>query len=163
MHLQTDILSTITNMNSKKQFDLTVNHKQPDRVVIDFGSTAVTGIHVRIVESLRKYYGLENKPIRVIEPFQMLGEIDQELQEQLGVDVIGALGSTGMFGFNNNEPFKLFKTFWGQEVLVPENFNTRIDVRGDLVIYPCGDTSVPPSGKMPKNGYFFDAIIRQPP
>lgn len=150
-------------MNSKELFDLTVNHKQPDRVVVDFGSTVVTGIHVRIVECLRDYYGLEKKPVRVIEPFQMLGEIDVELQEQVGTDVIGAWGRTSMFGFNNHEPFKLFKTFWGQEVLVPENFNTSFDPNGDLVIYPCGDIHVSPSGKMPKSGYFFDAIIRQQP
>jgi hypothetical protein len=66
-------------MTSKERFDLTVNHKQPDRVVVDFGGTAVTGIHVQSVENLRKHYGLEKKPVRVIEPYQMLGEIDQEL------------------------------------------------------------------------------------
>ena len=57
-------------MNSKQQFDLTINHRQPERVVVDFGSTAVTGIHVRIVEWLREYYGLEKRPVRVIEPFR---------------------------------------------------------------------------------------------
>src|SRR5690554_1360847 len=150
-------------MNSKEQFDLTVNHKQPDRVVVDFGSTAVTGIHARIVECLRDHYGLEKKPVRVIEPFQMLGEVDAELQQVMGIDVIGAWGPTSMFGFNNHAPFKLFKTFWGQEVLVPEGFNTSLDPNGDLVIHPEGDVSVPPSGKMPKSGYFFDAIVRQPP
>lgn len=150
-------------MNSKEQFDLTVNHKQPDRLVVDFGSNSVTGIHVRIVEGLRRYYGLEKKPVRVIEPFQMLGEVDAELQAQIGIDVIGAWGPASMFGFDNNGPFKAFKTFWGQEVLVPENFNTSIDSNGDLVIYPCGDIHVPPSGKMPKSGFFFDAIIRQQP
>jgi hypothetical protein len=31
------------------------------------------------------------------------------------------------------------------------------------LIYPQGDTSAPPSGRMPRGGYFFDAIIRQQP
>ncbi len=150
-------------MNSKEQFDLTVNHEQPGRIVVDFGSTAVTGIHVLTVQGLREYYGLKKKPIRVIEPFQMLGEVDADLQEQLGVDVIGAWGRTSMFGFYNHEPFKLFKTLWGQEVLVPENFNTSLDPNGDVVIYPEGDIDARPSGRMPKSGYFFDAIVRQPP
>jgi hypothetical protein len=30
-------------------------------------------------------------------------------------------------------------------------------------MYPEGDTSVPPSGMMPKSGYFFDALDRQQP
>jgi hypothetical protein len=53
--------------------------------------------------------------------------------------------------------------FNGLEVLVPEDFNVTIDDRGDTLIYPEGDTSVPPSGRMPKGGYFFDCIVRQEP
>ena len=30
-------------------------------------------------------------------------------------------------------------------------------------MYPEGDTSQPPSGMMPKSGYFFDALNRQEP
>jgi hypothetical protein len=46
---------------------------------------------------------------------------------------------------------------------VPEDFNVTIDDRGDTLIYPEGDTSVPPSGRMPKDGFFFDCIVRQEP
>jgi hypothetical protein len=148
-------------MTSKERFDLTVNHKQPDRLVVDFGSTAVTGIHVQSVENLRKYYGLKSKPVRVIEPYQMLGEVDQELVDAMGIDVIGAWGKNNMFGIYNHSPFREFKTFWGQTVLVPENFNTTNDEKGDLLIYPEGDLSVAPSARMPKASYFFDAIVRQ--
>jgi hypothetical protein len=48
-------------------------------------------------------------------------------------------------------------------VLVPENFNTTTDANGDILIYPEGDVTVPPSGRMPKGYYFFDTLIRQPP
>lgn len=149
-------------MDSRQQFLKTVNHRQSDRVVIDMGSTGVTGIHVLAVEKLRNYFGLEKRPVRVTEPYQMLGEVDPELQQAIGIDVVGAWGKNNMFGIYNQAPFKPFKTFWGQEVLVPENFNTTLDVKGDLLIYPEGDTTVPASAKMPQSGYFFDAIIRQP-
>ena len=150
-------------MTSRERFNLTVNHKQPDRIVIDFGSTAVTGIHVLAVENLRKYYGLKSVPVRVIEPYQMLGLIDDDLLEAMGIDVIGAWSKNSMFGIYNHEPLKELKTFWGQTVLVPEGFNTTYDTNGDLLIYPEGDVSVPPSSRMPKAGYFFDAIVRQEP
>ena len=153
----------ITMKTSRELFKQTVNHEQPERMVIDFGSTAVTGIHVLAVENLRKHFGLEQKPVRVIEPFQMLGEVDEELQEILNIDVISALGEDNLFGFYNNAPFKEFETFWGQTVLVPENFNTKIDEKGDLLMFPAGDMSVPASAKMPQASYFFDAIIRQEP
>jgi hypothetical protein len=150
-------------MTSKERFDLTVNHRQPDRIVVDMGATAVTGIHVLVVENLRKYYGLEQRPVRVIEPYQMLGLVDGELIEAMGIDVVGAWGKNNMFGIYNHEPLKEFRTFWGQTVLVPEGFKTTDAENGDLLIYPEGDTSVPPSARMPKASYFFDAIVRQEP
>lgn len=150
-------------MNSRELFQKTVNHQSPEKMVVDLGATAVTGIHVLAVERLREHYGLAKQPVRVIEPFQMLGEVDEELRQAIGIDVTGAWGRNNMFGIYNHAPFKLFKTFWGQEVLLPEGFNTSYDEKGDLMIHPEGDLSVPPSGRMPKAGYFFDAVIRQEP
>lgn len=150
-------------MNSKEQFLKTINHKQPDRIVVDLGSTAVTGIHVRAVSLLHKYLGLEQKPVRIIEPFQMLGEVTEELIDSLGIDVIGAWGTNNMFGFYNHAPFKEWITPWGQQVMVPVNFNVTTNESGDLFMHPEGDTSIPPSARMPKTGFFFDAVIRQDP
>ncbi len=150
-------------MNSREQFLKTVNHKQPDRVVIDLGATPVTGIHIQTISKLRRHFGLQRKPIRVIEPFQMLGEVGWELIDSIGIDVIGAWGKNNMFGFHNHAPYKEWKTPWKQRVMVPLNFNVTKDENGDLLMYPEGDTSVPPCAKMPKASYFFDAIIRQEP
>lgn len=150
-------------MNSRQQFVKTINHQQADRIILDLGSTAVTGIHVKTVSNLRRHFGLQRKPVRVIEPFQMLGEIGWELIDAIGIDVIGAWGRTNMFGFPNHGPYKEWKTPWGQRVMVPLNFNVTTDEHGNILMYPEGDTSIPPSAKMPKAGYFFDAIIRQDP
>ncbi len=145
---------------SRENFLKTVNHQQPDRVVVDFGSTGVTGIHVLIVEKLRDYYGLLKKPVKVIEPYQMLGEIDNELIEAMDIDVIGLFSEKNMFGVSNDN-WTVHKTLWGQEVLFPGEFNYTYTVNGDILMYPEGDTSVPPSAIMPKSGYFFDALDRQ--
>lgn len=147
---------------SKRDFLKTINHQQPDKVVVDFGSTAVTGIHVLIVEKLRKYFGLEKRPVKVIEPYQMLGEIDPELINAMDIDVIGLFSAKNMFGVPN-EDWKVHKTLWGQEVLFPGNFNYTYNSNGDILMYPEGDTSVAPSGMMPRSGYFFDALDRQQP
>lgn len=150
-------------MSSREQFLKTVNHKQPDRVVIDFGSTSVSGMHIQTISKLRRHFGLQRKPIRVIEPFQMLGEVGWELIDSIGIDVISAWGKNNIFGFHNHAPYKEWKTPWGQRVMVPLEFNTTTDKNGDLLMYPEGDTSVPPCAKMPKASYFFDAINRQEP
>jgi uroporphyrinogen-III decarboxylase len=147
---------------SKERLIDSLNHRQPDKIPVDLGSTAVTGIHVLAIERLRDFYGLEKRPVRLIEPYQMLGEIEDDLSEILHLDVIGILASNTLFGFPNDD-WKEYRTHWGQLLLVPGKFNTIIDENGDSLIFPEGDTSVPPSGKMPKKGYFFDAIIRQDP
>jgi hypothetical protein len=148
--------------SSRQNLLKTLNHQQPDKVVVDFGSTAVTGVHVLIVEKLRNYYGLEKKPVKVVEPYQMLGEIDQELLDAIDIDVIGLAGAKNMFNVPN-EGWTQHKTLWGQEVLFPATFNYTLNSNGDILMYPEGDTSVPPSAMMPKSGYFFDALDRQKP
>jgi hypothetical protein len=149
-------------MTSKELLQATLKHKDPGKIVVDFGGTAVTGIHVLAIENLRKYYHLPYMPVRLIEPYQMLGEIDNELSSIMGIDVIGKTPRINMFGFEN-KGWHEFKTFWGQVLLVPEDFITSIDDNGNLLIYPEGDATAAPSGKMPKASYFFDTIIRQEP
>jgi hypothetical protein len=41
-------------MTSRERLQATLNHQQPDHVCVDFGATAVTGIHVSVVDKLRK-------------------------------------------------------------------------------------------------------------
>jgi len=41
-------------VNSRQRLQAALNHPQPDRVCVDFGATFVTGIHVAIVDKLRK-------------------------------------------------------------------------------------------------------------
>ncbi len=148
-------------MTPRERLQAALDHRQPDRVPVDFGSTAVTGMHVSAVTRLRRVLLKDDSHrVKVIEPYQMLGEVDQALRDQLGIDVVGVLGRKTLFGFENRD-WKPFTLFDGTPVLVPGDFNTTIDASGDLLIYPEGDTSVPPSGRMPKGGYFFDSIVRQ--
>ena len=72
------------------------------------------------------------------------------------------MGPRTLFGFENTA-WKPFTLFDGTEVLVPARFNVTESGNGGWFIYPEGDTSVPPSGYMPRNGFYFDAICRQNP
>ena len=130
------------------------------RVPMDFGSTPVTGIHVSCVAELREHYGLERRPVKIHEPFQMLGWIDDDLREAMGVDTAGVFPRTTLFGF----PVENWKEwrFRGLDVLVPERFEVREEPDGGLVIFPEGDRTAAPSGRMPAGSAFFDSIVRQP-
>ncbi len=149
-------------MTSRERILTTLKHRQPDRIPIDFGGTATSGMHVSCIADLRDYYGLEKRLVKVHEPYQMLGWIDEDLKEILGIDIEPVIGRNTLFGFPN-ENWKPWRMPNGLEVLVSEHFKTTVDENGNTLIYPQGDISAPPSGKMPKEGHFFDTIIRQEP
>lgn len=151
-------------MTSRERVQTVLEHKEPDRMPLDLGGSSVTGMQVDTVYKLRQALRLDEPgtPIKVTEPYQMLGEIKPDLMEALGVDVVGLGKPATMFGFKN-EGWKPWTTFEGTPVLVPEGFNTEPDANGDILMYPEGDKSVPPSGRMPKGGFYFDSIVRQPP
>jgi len=119
-------------------------------------------MHVTCVAALRDYYGLERRPVKVIEPGQLLGEIDGELQAIIGIDTEGVSRRMNRFGFPMAD-WKPWRTPQGLEVLVPGRFMTTTDESGDILLYPQGDLSASPSARMPEGGYFFDSIIRQQP
>ncbi len=163
MNAMERIGSSAKKISSKRKRVIdAINHRTPDRVPMDFGGSAVTGMHVSCVAELRDYYGLEKRPVKVIEPYQMLGLIEDDLKDAIGIDVTPLLSRTNMFGFENRD-WKSW-TFNGLEVLVPEGFRVSVEPeKGGALIYPKGDTSAPPSGHMPKDGFFFDSVIRQKP
>ncbi|MEI6177649.1 MAG: uroporphyrinogen decarboxylase family protein [Verrucomicrobiota bacterium] len=148
-------------MTRKERVITALNHQQPDQVPIDFGSTFITGIHCSVVAALRDHYGLEKRLVKVCEPFQMLGEVEEDLMDAMGVDVVSIFPRYTIFGFPN-ENWKTWRCPWGQEVLVSDHFRT-FEKSDGVYIYPKGDTSAPASGHMPTTGYFFDSIIRQEP
>lgn len=151
-------------MNSRERVELALNHREPDRVPLDLGGCGQTGMHVDTVYLLRQALGLDvpGTPVKVVEPYQMLGEIKMDLVECLGVDVVGLSTPGTLFGFKN-EGWKPWTTFGGTPVLVPADFNTGLDESGDLYMYAGGDKSYPPSAKMPAGGFYFDSLKRQQP
>jgi len=151
-------------MTSRERIFTTCAHRQPDKLPVDFGGGFQTGIHVSMVYKLRQALGLDQPgtPVKVVEIYQMLGEIAPDLQTALGVDVVSLHGTGTMFGFPQTE-FKAWQLADGTPVLVPTDFNTHYEPNGDLLQWPANDRSVAPSGRMPAGGHFFDAIIRQEP
>lgn len=151
-------------LTSRERVTMALNHQQPDRPPLDLGASAVTGMHVSSVYRLRQALRLDapGAPVKVVEPYQMLGEIGGDLRDALGVDVVGLSGSKNMFGFKNTG-WKPWQFHDGTPLLVPEDFNIEPEPNGDLYMYACGDRSAPPCAKMPAGGWYFDSIDRQQP
>lgn len=151
-------------MTSRERVAAALEHREPDRVPLDIGATTVTGISAWALYRLRVALGLsaEGEPVRVTEPYQLLGEVTDDLREALGIDTQGMGGSKTLFGWENRDwrPWTLPD---GTPVLVPAAFNTQPEPDGSVLQYPEGDRACEPCARMPAGGYYFDTLCRQPP
>lgn len=149
-------------MTSRERVRAAINHEKPDRIPLDLGSTLVTGIHASTYARLKKALGIVGGDIRIWDPFQMLAEVEEAVRRSLGVDTYGIQLPTTIFGYKN-EAWKPFRMFDGTEAFISGRSALDVQANGDIVQYPRGDRSAPPSGRMPKGGYYFDTIVRQEP
>jgi hypothetical protein len=143
-------------MSSRERVRLALEHQESDCVPLDLGATTVTGMHVDTVYRLRQALDLDapGTPVKIIEPFQMLGEIKPDLLNTLAIDTALVNGTGTAFGFPL-EGWKEWETFGGTPALVSAEFNTQPEPNDDLLLYPQGDRSVPASGRMPRGGVLF--------
>lgn len=147
-------------MNSRERVLTAFMHQEADRVPVDFGGLSCGTMHASCIAKLRDYFGLEKRPVKVLEPFIMIGEIDEDLKELIGVDACAVMGPTTAFG-QRRENWKEWELPDGTPVLVPGDFEVTDDGKGGWYLYPQGDITVEPSGHMPQNGLYFDPIARQ--
>jgi hypothetical protein len=150
-------------MNARERFRKAIDHEQPDRPPLDLGATWVTGISASAYARLRRVLGLEARPPRIHEPYQLLGDVEEDVRQKLGVDVIGLWTPSTIFGFRTDVGWKPWTMPDGTAVMVSNEFQVKVEENGDTLIYPKGDRTARPSGRLPKGGSFFDAIVRQDP
>jgi len=77
-------------MTSRQRLQATLRHHAVDRLCVDFGAGFQTGLGAAAVHRLRRaILGESEHRVKVIEPYQMLGEIDDPLRQALRLDVVG--------------------------------------------------------------------------
>jgi hypothetical protein len=140
-----------------------LDHKVPDRIPVGLCICSGVGIHATTIYRLRQALELDppGTPVKVVEPFVMIGEIKPDLMDAIGCDVVAIPGPANAFGFRN-EGWKPWTFHDGTPLLVPEKFNTDPEPDGSILMYPEGDRSSSHSGVMPMGGWYFDAVVRQP-
>jgi hypothetical protein len=149
---------------SRERVQRALNHQEADRVPLDLGGTLVSSMHVTSVYLLRQALKLDEPgtPVKVVEPYQMLGEIKPDLLDVIGADIVPLNPTKTLLGFHTRD-WKPWDFHDGTPLLVPGDFNTEPEANGDILQYPEGDRSAPASARMPKGGYYFDSIVRQEP
>ncbi|MCP4215266.1 MAG: methyltransferase [bacterium] len=75
-------------MNSRERVLAALNHKEPDRVPIDFSGHRSSGISAMLYPKLRAFLGLPPRPVRVYDPIQQLAIVDDDMLDMFRVDTI---------------------------------------------------------------------------
>jgi hypothetical protein len=114
---------------SRGRLNQTLNHIEPDRVVMDLGATPITGINANALARLRDALHLEKRKVKISEPLQLLGEVEEDVRQALQIDCVEVSNGYNMFGFSNagRKPWTMQT---GLEVDVPADFNTTVDENG---------------------------------
>jgi uroporphyrinogen decarboxylase len=82
-------------MNSRERVLKTIRHEEPDRVPLDLGGMASTGIMAIAYNKLKQRMGINPGPTRVYDVGQQLAEIDLEILAHFDCDVISMRNSLG--------------------------------------------------------------------
>lgn len=144
-------------MNSRERVLKAINHEEPDRVPVDLGGTVVSGIMASALVRLREHLGLDRK-VKVIETYQMLGEVAWDLVEHFDIDVLPVQPESAGFEHIPNRDYKPFTLFDGTDVLVPGVFDVTVSPDGDWLMHEACDPTKPVIARMPKDGYYFDKL-----
>ncbi len=75
-------------MTSRERILAALNHREPDRVPVDFSGHRSSGIAAVAYPKLREFLGLPPKSIRVYDVIQQLAIVDEDVLDRLGVDTI---------------------------------------------------------------------------
>ncbi|MFI3168248.1 MAG: uroporphyrinogen decarboxylase family protein [Bacillota bacterium] len=146
-------------MTSRERLIETINHRQPDKIVVDMGGSPQTGIACSTLSKLREFYGLDKKPVKVQECMQMLGVVEEDIRNIVGGDCIGLWRPMNNFGIENKD-FKPWQMPDGTNVLMAGGFEYDKNEKGEILVYPQGNRNYSPSAMMPATGDFFDGIDR---
>lgn len=75
-------------MTSRERVLAALDHREVDRLPLDFSGHRSSGIAAIAYARLREHLGLAARPIRVYDPIQQLAIVDDDLLDRFGVDTI---------------------------------------------------------------------------
>ncbi len=75
-------------MTPRERILAALNHREADRVPVDFSGHRSSGIAAMAYSKLRKHLGLSPRPVRIYDVIQQIAIVDEDVLERFGVDTI---------------------------------------------------------------------------
>lgn len=82
-------------MTPRERLLAALAHEEPDRVPIDLGGSVVTSIAVSTYVAVRRHLRLPDRPPRILEFVQQIAEVDPDVLDRFGIDVIPFFANPG--------------------------------------------------------------------
>ena len=127
-------------MTSRERVQAALNHRQPDRLPLDLGGSIVTGINAmgygRLKRHLAEVYGKTGtEPVKVTNIILLLAEVEPELLEYWGIDVIALDRYYAAPGVALSGRWKAHPLPDGSPAVFPETFRPVIEEDGTWKLY----------------------------
>lgn len=136
-------------MTSRERILAAIEHREPDKVPVDLGSTPSSGISAITYNKLKAYLHLDSGPTRVYDVVQQLAQPDIALLDQFGIDVLD-IGRT----FNTADgDWRDITLTDGSPAQYPRWFEPERKTGGGWIARSTDGT---PIAEMPETGTFFD-------
>ena len=135
-------------MNARERVLAAIEHREPDRVPIDLGSTPSSGISAIAYGNLKKHLGITEGHTRIYDVCQQVAQPEDMILDRFNVDVVD-IGR--LFNTSDNDWYDVTVAD-GQTAQYPSSFHPRKEPDGSWIGHKNGiDLNL-----MPQGGAFFD-------
>lgn len=127
-------------MTSRERVLTALDHKEPDRLPVDLGGSIVTGINAIAYAKLKRYlsargWKLDAEPIKVTNIILLLAEVEPELIDAWGIDVLPIDRYFAAPGVPLRGRWKPHPLPGGAPALFPEDFSPVIEEDGTWKLF----------------------------
>lgn len=136
-------------MNSRDRIRAALNHKEADRVPIDFGAMRSTGISIVAYNKLRNYLGIKSGLPKMYDFIQQLAYPEKEVRDLFHIDAIDA----GQSFLQEETDWREWKLSDGTRCLIPNYLNIEIDYESNVYVKDNNNLIL---GKKPKSSLYID-------
>jgi uroporphyrinogen decarboxylase len=138
----------LMSMTPRERILAALEHREPDRLPIDFAGTDCSSLHVIAYHRLRRKLGIEPRPIRLACLTQQVVEADREVQDRFGGDARGL--------YFHPKEWRLWENSgYGAPVEAPANWRPETLADGSAVVRGADGTVL---SKRTSGGYYFDPV-----
>jgi uroporphyrinogen decarboxylase len=136
-------------MTSRERILASIDHREPDRVPVDLGSTPSSGISAIAYGRLKQHLGIEGGHTRVYDVVQQLAQPEDVILDRYGIDVLD-VGRT----FNTREEdWREVVLFDGSKAQYPQWFHPEATADGGFIARAANGTAI---AAQPKGMNFYD-------